>query len=170
MPHVDQARLSELIDQARASARRRTHLNVHGSYDEHCQRLLIAMERDSYIRPHQHPQSSTNESLVALRGRFMLLTLGDSGTVVSAAAFGADWGGLVVCDVPPDMWHTVVCLDSGGVLFEAKAGPYDAENAKSFAPFAPAEGTLEASVYLERLRDQGLRRLAQLTGTNSVSR
>ena len=43
------------------------------------QRLAIAMEPETYIRPHRYGQSW--ELLTALRGRFVVLNFDDLGTV-----------------------------------------------------------------------------------------
>jgi hypothetical protein len=42
----------------------------------------------------------------------------------------------------------MVALKPDTVIFEVKAGPYDAATDKAFAPWAPAEGTQEAQSFL----------------------
>ena len=39
----------------------------------------------------------------------------------------------------------------GSVFYEVKQGPYDPQLVKEFAPWAPLEGTPEATAYLQRL-------------------
>ena len=77
----------------------------------------------------------------------------DAARIVDAAALrmGGPDADVVVAEVPPTRWHTVVALEVGCVLFEAKSGPYDAGRAKDFAPWAPAEGADEVPAYLARL-------------------
>lgn len=67
---------------------------------------------------------------------------------------------VVVAEMPPARWHAVVALEDGCVLFEAKSGPYDPGAAKTFAPWAPAEGTDDAPAYLARLVAGALKLLA----------
>ena len=51
-------------------------------------------------------------------------------------------------------WQDVITQFSravGSVFYEVKQGPYDPQRAKEFAPWAPLEGTPEATAYLQRL-------------------
>src|SRR5512146_672623 len=111
--------LDELGQQARLSPRLRTNRNFHEQLDEPVQRLAIAMEPDTLILPHRHPQ--TWELLSALRGRFVVLTFDDSGKVTERAVLGEE---CHVLEFPANTWHAVLSLDSGGVIFEVKQGPY----------------------------------------------
>lgn len=79
------------------------------------------------------------------------------GDLRSAVMFGPQDCPAVLCEIAPLTWHTVLSLEPGGILFETKAGPFDASRAKTFAPFAPAEDSPKASHYLEQLRSAGLR-------------
>lgn len=149
--HLTQADLADLSRKAAASPRRRTHRNLHVSATEPCQRLVNAILPDSYIRPHRHAGYVTNECLLALRGRFLLIEFDEAGEITAALSMGGADAELMVAEVPPMRWHTVVALEDGCILFETKSGPYDAEAAKTFAPWAPAEGTPEAAAYLATL-------------------
>lgn len=151
MIHVTAAALDRLVEQARTNPRRRQHRNLHAGADEPCQRLLNAVESDSYIRPHRHSDYRTNECILALRGSFALITFDDGGGIQAIHRFGRTEGDLVVVDLRPCCWHTVVALEPGSVLFETKSGPFDAGRAKDLAAWAPAEGTLEAAAYLASL-------------------
>ena len=44
--------LEDLLSSSRSSSRRRQHLNLHTSYQDPCQRLLNAVQPNSYIRDH----------------------------------------------------------------------------------------------------------------------
>jgi cupin fold WbuC family metalloprotein len=48
--HVGEQQLIELLAQAAGSARRRSNLLLHANHQDQVQRLLIALEADSYIR------------------------------------------------------------------------------------------------------------------------
>ena len=62
-------------------------------------------------------------------------------------------------DLVPGVFHTLIAAEPDTVVYEVKTGPYSAANDKAFASFAPAEGTPEASQYLEHLRQEGALRL-----------
>lgn len=154
--HLTLADLADLCQQAETSSRRRRHRNLHASPFEPCQRLINAVGRDSYIRPHRHSGYVTNECLIALRGRFVLIEFDSVGSIVAALRMGGPDADVVIAEVPPGCWHTIVALEDGSVLFEAKSGPFNPDAAKHFAPWAPGEDTEDAPAYLAGLRDQGL--------------
>ena len=148
--HVTPDTLDELTARARSSPRRRHHLLLHASQNEPCQRMVIAMEPDSYIQPHRHPDSTTNEALLALRGAFALIVFDDVGEVADVRKLGVECD-VAVAELEPHVWHTVLALEAGAVLFEAKSGPFRQEAAKRFAPWAPSEDAPEAEDYLRQL-------------------
>ncbi len=149
--------LDTLIQEARCSLRCRQHRNIHQSYQDPCQRLLNAIGMDSYIRPHRHVADPKVECLIAVRGRMALVLFGDTGVVEDLISFGtekyADTESLAVgVELSQGVWHTVIALVPGSILFEAKAGPFDAKFAKEFAPWAPEEGTTDGANFLSSLR------------------
>jgi cupin fold WbuC family metalloprotein len=146
--------LDGLTAAASLSPRRRQHRNIHEEYSDGCQRLFNAIEPDSYIRPHRHGVVPRAETMIAVRGLMVLLTFDDDGAVVDMVRFGVDAGGRDVAvgvEIPAGCWHTVVSLVSGSVLLELKAGPFDPEQPKEFAAWAPEDGAEEAAGYLRGL-------------------
>lgn len=149
--------LDSLIGEAAQSRRARQHRNIHRSYDDPCQRFLNAIGMESYIRPHRHSLDPKAETLVAVRGLFALLAFDDNGVVQEVIRFGTEKYGKVEglsvgVDFPPGTWHTIIALVHDSVLLELKAGPFDAKAAKEPAPWAPNEGSSQATIYLQELR------------------
>lgn len=126
-------RLSALSTEAKQSPRHRMNHNIHTDLTDPIQRLAIAMEPDTYIRPHRHMQ--TWELLTSLRGRFIVLTFDDAGIVIDRAVLGED---VSVIETPIAGWHAVLSLDTGAVIFEVKHGPYMPFKEEDFAPWSPA--------------------------------
>lgn len=145
--------LDELARRAAATVRRRQHYNLHADPDEPCQRLLNAIWPDSYIRPHQHTDAATPECLLALRGTFALVVFDEHGQVAAVERFGQG-AKIAIVEIPPAMWHTVLALTEGAILFEVKSGPYRPSRAKLFADWAPEEGDPDHAAYLTDLRRQ----------------
>jgi cupin fold WbuC family metalloprotein len=146
--------LNSLVTRAVASTRLRQHQNIHASFDEPCQRLFNAIEPSSYIRPHRHASFPRDEMLIAVRGLMILVTFDDSGRVLESVPFGSEKYGADIAvgvEVSPETWHTVLALESGSVLLEIKAGPFDPEQPKDLAPWAPPEGTQEVAQFLRSL-------------------
>jgi cupin fold WbuC family metalloprotein len=151
MKILDSALLSALSSQAKENPRMRKNFNLHESYDEPSQRLLNAMEPSSYIRPHRHHRDPKSEGFVGLRGKMILLIFGDSGEMERAIAFGPQED-VVGVDLPPGVWHTVVCQEEGSVFYETKPGPFIPIFKKDMAPWAPEEGTSEGRTYFAQLK------------------
>ncbi len=143
MKFILQADLDSLIAQAKQSPRRRANLNLHDTLDDPVQRLAIAMEPDTVIFPHRHPQ--TFELLYPLRGRFLVLHFDESGTVTQRTVLGED---CAVIENPASYWHAVLSLDSGGVIFEVKQGPYLAVGPADTAPWSRTSNEAEAQALL----------------------
>ncbi|TGU71364.1 cupin fold metalloprotein, WbuC family [Geomonas terrae] len=125
--------LSSLSSQAEQSPRKRMNRNLHSELSDPIQRLAIAMEPDTYIRPHRHLNSW--ELLTPLRGRFVVLTFDDDGVVIGRAVLGE---GVCVVETPAATWHAVLSLDTGGVIFEVKHGPYAPFKEEDFASWSPS--------------------------------
>jgi cupin fold WbuC family metalloprotein len=125
-------RLSGLSNEAQLSPRQRMNHNFHAELSDPIQRLAIAMEPGTYIRPHRHRQSW--ELLTSLRGRFVVLNFDDTGAVIDRSVLGED---ISVIETATGCWHAVLSLDTGGVIFEVKQGPYVPFQEVDFAPWSP---------------------------------
>jgi cupin fold WbuC family metalloprotein len=142
LKQLSKAMLDDLVQQAKHSPRLRANTNLHEELSDPVQRLAIAMEPDTFVRPHRHPQ--TWELLSALRGRFVVLFFDDAGVVTRRTILGED---CRVIEFPANTWHAVLSLDAGGVIFEVKQGPYRPLAKGDFAPWCDAlEGEAAARV------------------------
>ena len=154
MKIFDNQCLDDLTSQAKAGPRLRQHRNIHQSYQDNCQRLFNAIEPGSYIRPHRHATEPREELLIAIRGSMALITFDDQGAVNGSLRFGAEKYGndfAVGVEVVSNTWHTVIALEPGCILLEVKAGPFDPNQPKDLAPWAPQEGSQDAVGYLQYL-------------------
>ncbi|CAB1368200.1 WbuC family cupin fold metalloprotein [Denitratisoma oestradiolicum] len=143
MKTLSPADLNALSAAARHSPRRRMNLNLHGDLADPVQRLAIAMEPDTLVVPHRHPQ--TFELLHPLRGRFVVLHFDDTGAVVARRVLGED---AAMVETPAGVWHAVLSLDPGGIIFEVKQGPYVAVTARDCPSWAPSGEGDEARALL----------------------
>lgn len=147
MKQITPAMLATLGQQAQASPRRRANLNLHPQLDDPIQRLAIAMEPDTYVRPHRHPH--TWEMLHPLAGRFVVLEFDESGTVLSRTLLGATGSTAArLIEQAAGSWHAVLSLDPGAVIFEVKHGPYQPIATVDFAPWSPAAETPQAATLM----------------------
>ena len=53
--------------------------------------------------------------------------------------------------IPPSVWHTIISLKSGTIVYEIKDGPYFPADDKNVAEWAPKEGDADCETYLNRI-------------------
>ena len=147
---IDARMLDALSVAATATARLRKNFNFHAHDSAPANRLLNAIEPDSYVQPHRHLDTTKDETLVVLRGAVGLVVFDEDGAILQHAVLRAG-GGAIGVDIPSATWHTFVALEPGSVIFEAKAGPYVPLGRAEKASWAPAEGDPTAMAYLGRL-------------------
>ena len=147
--------LDDLTAKAHKSPRKRQHLNIHADYQDPCQRLFNALEPDTYIRPHRHSSDPKTELLIGVRGLMALVVFNEDGTINWVLRFGTNQKIkrlALGAEIPANTWHTVIALESGSVLLEVKAGPFDPSLPKDLALWAPEEGADATLSYLDQLK------------------
>lgn len=145
MKRIDKNLLTTLSTQAAAAPRLRAHHNLHPQLDDPVQRLCIAMEPGTYVRPHRHMQPETWEILLILSGTVALLIFDDSGRVLERIELAAG-GEVTAVEIPANTWHAVASLKAGTVVFEVKQGPYAPITEANYAPWSPADGVQAESL------------------------
>lgn len=146
----EQAELDKLVTESQQLPRRRTNLNLHESLDAPVQKLFIAMQTDSYVRPHRHPQQEKTELFLAIRGRFAILIFNEQGCLLGRTEIGPGTS-ATGAEISPNTWHTVIALEDDAIFFEVKQGPYEPLPDKDFASWAPAENDTQAADFLQWL-------------------
>ncbi len=84
--------------------------------------MLYALEPGTVLPIHRHRGSS--ETVVIIRGRIQWVFYDDSGAETERVTLDAR-GDLRMLNVERGRWHSLVCLESGSVLFESKDGPWE---------------------------------------------
>jgi cupin fold WbuC family metalloprotein len=146
---LDAAALADLLRQAEASPRLRSHLLLHGGHDDPVQRLVIALRRGTYIRPHVH--SAQWEMLTLLRGAADVLFFDGSGQVAARTALSP--AGTTVIQIPQGQVHGIAVLEHGTVVVEIKPGPF---RANEFMDWAPPEGGPDAPAFVQWVEDAAI--------------
>ena len=147
---ITAAELQALAGKAATSDRRRAHRNAHKTLDAAVQRLFIATEPDTYMRPHRHPQAHKWEFFVVLEGRIDLLVFSDEGKLLQREEMSREQTRAL--EVPPGSWHAYVCMQADTLALEIKEGAYLPTRQQDFAAWSPAENTEPATAFLERMR------------------
>lgn len=148
---LDGSTIQRGVEVSRQSPRRRIILPLHRSEMEAVQRMLNIMQRGSYARPHCHPGPENIENVTVLQGAVGFIVFEPIGAVRSAHRLDAGNPASCLLDIEPGVWHTLVPLADDTVILEIKRGPYHAATDKTFAAWAPEEGSPSAPDYLRQL-------------------
>ena len=118
---IDGRVLDDLSAQARASERLRMNMDMRNGPEDLSQRMLNALEPGTVLPIHRHHDSS--ETVVIVRGKIQWVFYDENGNETERVVLDAD-GNPRMLNVEKDRWHSLVCLESGSVLYESKDGPY----------------------------------------------
>ncbi|MDR1500035.1 MAG: WbuC family cupin fold metalloprotein [Tannerellaceae bacterium] len=151
MKVINRQLLDETSGRAKLSPRLRMNYNFHEP-DSPVHRLLNAMEPASYIRPHRHLHPAKDEDFLILRGRAAFFVFDDLGHITEHCILDAG-AGIYGAAIKAGVWHGLVVLETGTVLYEIKNGPYVPVSPDDFAPWSPAAEDREGvERYLDSLR------------------
>ena len=136
MKLIDNKLLDETMSKAMESPRLRMNYNFHDSLDDPINRLINAMEPGTYLRPHRHKNPDKTEIFLILRGRVALFLFDDQGCISEHYLFDSN-AGVYGGEIPADVWHTLLVLESGSVIYEVKQGPFAPLSPENMAPWSP---------------------------------
>jgi len=111
--------LDELSEKAKASPRLRLGMDLRNTPEDNSQRMLNALEPGTVMPIHRHKE--TSETCVCVRGHFEEYFYDEKGNLTDTIDMVP---GGVVLNIEKGQWHSLKCLESGTVLFEAKDGAY----------------------------------------------
>ena len=140
--------LSGLTEKSRISERRRAPFPVHPHDFCGTRALFNAMQPDSYVRPHLHKDQE--EIMTAVQGVICITAFDNCGEVEERVLLGRE--DEIYVGIPAGTYHTAIAAVEDSMLLEFSQGPYNADAAKNFAPWAPDENSPEARKYFEDLR------------------
>lgn len=116
---ITETLLDELTAKAKASPRLRMNYDLRNTPEDGSQRMLNALEPGTEMPIHRH--KNTSETVVCLRGHFVEYFYDTEGWLTDTIDM---LPGGVVLNIEKGQWHSLKCLESGTVLFEAKDGEY----------------------------------------------
>ena len=121
MKIIDDNLLNKISAQAKGTPRLRMNYNFHQSLDEKCHRFLNALELGTEVPIHKHP--TKDETFVLLRGRVVVYTYNDDGSILEGIELNPNEGKYGV-NIPKGVWHNIESLEPDSVFFECKEGPF----------------------------------------------
>lgn len=149
---IDKAKLLKVTAEAQKSERKRKNYNYHQSFDDPINRMLNAIEPGSYVQPHKHEKPDKREVFLLLKGKLAVLFFDNNGSISEHVILDNNENFGV--EIPPSVWHSIIALTPGTVVYEIKDGPYSISEDKNFASWAPKEGEKGCGVYLQKLTSE----------------
>lgn len=148
----------QLLDETRAKAlqspRLRMNYNFHESLDDPINRLLNAMEPGTYLRPHRHLNPAKDEIFLLLRGKVAVFLFDEEGNITRKTILDPKEG-VYGAEIQAGVWHGLLVMEPGSVIYEIKQGPFAPLAPENLAPWSPdAEDTEEVRKFLEYLERQ----------------
>lgn len=121
---LDNILFDSILLQAQESPRRRMNYDLRTSKADTSQRMLNVLMTDTVIPIHRH--TDTSETVIVCRGKVREEFYDADGnkTAEFVLQAGGECPGI---QVPMGQYHTLVCLEDGSVIFEAKDRAYDPE-------------------------------------------
>ncbi|WP_316677823.1 WbuC family cupin fold metalloprotein [uncultured Tolumonas sp.] len=140
--------LTELTFEAKESQRKRTNLNIHESHDDIVHKLFIAMEPDTYVKPHRH--KNTWEYIMIVSGSCDFIVFNSKGVITDTVLLGDTTKAV---EIESNTWHTVVCHEPNTILFEVKMGPYKPLSNDDMASWSPPQYDARVPAYVNWLKN-----------------
>lgn len=144
MKIIDQTLLDSVSEQAKNNLRLRMNYNFHKEMDEPVQRLLNALEPNTYLPPHRHLHANKQEIFLVLRGSVVTFLFDEAGNITHTFEINPAKGNYGM-EIEPEVWHSFVVLESGTVIYELKEGPFAPICPEDMAPWAPKPQETEAA-------------------------
>lgn len=113
--------LDELSQKAQQSPRLRVAMDMRTDANDQSQRMLNALEPGTAVPVHRHRH--TTETMIVLRGRLMELLYDEEGNLTDRFEMAAG-SACAMIQLEKGQFHSLECLESGTVIFEAKDGAY----------------------------------------------
>lgn len=150
MIKINKPLVDKVIMQAKQNKRKRQHYSFHKSSEDTIQRFINAFEPDTYVAPHKHENPNKREVFIILVGSALMVEFDDYGNVWDYIVLSREKGNFAV-EVQAGVWHTLISLEPGTILYEIKDGPYNQDTDKTFADWAPSPSSADGQQYINTI-------------------
>lgn len=117
----DKCFFDSLSEKAKASECLCINYDMRTSMDDQSQRIFNALEPGTIFPIHRH--QNTSETVIVLRGAMLEDFYNDNGELAASYILKAGTDNFIL-QVPVGQWHTLTCLESDTILFNAKNRTY----------------------------------------------
>jgi cupin fold WbuC family metalloprotein len=145
------ADIQQLKAGALSNERKRMRICAHPENTDRLHEMLIAMARQTYVRPHRHLNKS--ESVHVIEGTARVVIFKDDGAIHQVIPLGDFASGRTFFyRMAAPEFHTLLIDSDVLIVHETTNGPFERADT-IFAPWAPDESDLAArATYTEQLR------------------
>ncbi|HRY82482.1 MAG TPA: WbuC family cupin fold metalloprotein [Candidatus Moranbacteria bacterium] len=148
---IDQEKINALLEESRISPRKRASICLHTEKSDLVQRMVMAIQTESYMQAHKHELPAKRELFTIYQGEAAVAIFKNDGEIDNVYVLAPDK--IRTIEISAGLYHCLVALTPDIVLFETKDGPWESvEKDKQFAPWMPAEDSEESVEYLKNLK------------------
>jgi len=143
--------IDPLLEKSKTAPRLRQNYNFHKEASDPLHRMLNIIQPGSYVHPHKHENPDKREAFILISGKLLVVLFKNDGEIEKSVVLNRDKQTYGI-EIQPGVYHTIIALEPDTVVYEVKDGPYNPNNDKQFANWAPKEkDKTEASEYLMQL-------------------
>ena len=124
MKKINHQLLENLSEKAAKSERKRQIQNFHTIASDPLQRMLNALEKETYCRPHRHSIVKKREVFIVLKAKVAVIEFDNNGNISDSILLDKESGNYAV-EITPESWHTIIALENNSDVYELKDGPYN---------------------------------------------
>lgn len=149
---VDKTLYAELIALGELAELKRSRLCLHKDHESPIQEMIIALSKESYVRPHRHPNSRV-ESFSILEGEMDVFIFNKDGSVKECVHFGTDDKSVKIVRLENEEFHMPLAKTDWVIYHEILQGPFQKDEVVEYADWAPEEkkNLAEIKEYLVKL-------------------
>jgi cupin fold WbuC family metalloprotein len=148
---VDQEKMEVLLAESRQSQRKRASLCLHTEKSDLIQRIVMALQPETYMQAHKHESPAKRELFTIYQGEVVIILFTKDGEIANIYKMSPNT--IRTIEISAGVYHSLVALKPDTLLFETKDGPWESvETDKQFAPWMPVEESEEAKEYLKYLK------------------
>ena len=147
---VGRGEIEFLKKRAACNGRKRIRLCTHKDIDDKLHEMLIVHTKDTYVRPHKHPNKS--ESFHLIEGSADVVIFNEAGNVVEVIQMGDYLSGCrFYYRISNPYYHTLLIRSEVLVFHETTNGPFKGSDTV-YAPWSPEENdSVAVKKFVEQL-------------------
>jgi len=145
----DAKMIDALAQAARVAPRKRCRICFHPSNSDLLHEMLIALSRETYVRPHRHHGKS--ESFHMIKGALTVLIFNESGEITQSIDLDEPGtGGTFYYRLSAPLYHMVIPRSDVVVFHETTNGPFSPDST-DFADWSPVEGSEDVPEFIKKI-------------------